>query len=100
MILIWLHLLEPARLFIYQMVLLIMPIAGVRVGLIDDQFVINPTNPQQIQSKLELVVAGTESAIVMVECSAHEIPEERMIEAIEFAHEQIKKIIAGITRAV
>ena len=72
------------------------PIAGVRVGLIDDQFVINPTNPQQIQSKLELVVAGTESAIVMVECSAHEIPEERIIEAIEFAHEEIKKIIAGI----
>ena len=72
------------------------PIAGVRVGLIDDQFVINPTNPQQIQSKLELVVAGTESAIVMVEFPRIEIPEERIIEAIEFAHEQIKKIITGI----
>lgn len=72
------------------------PIAGVRVGLVDDQFVVNPTNQQQTQSKLELVVAGTESAIVMVECSAHEILEERIIEAIEFAHQEIKKIIAGI----
>jgi polyribonucleotide nucleotidyltransferase len=72
------------------------PIAGVRVGLIEDQLVINPTNQQQTQSKLELVVAGTESAIVMVECSAHEILEERIIEAIEFAHQEIKKIIAGI----
>ena len=72
------------------------PIAGVRVGLIDEHFVINPTNQEQIQSKLELVVAGTEGAIVMVECSAREISEERIIEAIEFAHEQIKKIIAGI----
>ncbi|HSE42835.1 MAG TPA: polyribonucleotide nucleotidyltransferase, partial [Acidobacteriota bacterium] len=72
------------------------PIGGVRVGLINDEFVINPTNEQQKESKLELVVAGTESAIVMVECSAHEISEERMIEAISIGHEAIKKIIAGI----
>ncbi len=72
------------------------PIGGVRVGLIDDQFVINPTNLQQKDSTLELVVAGTESAIVMVECSAKELSEERMIEAISFGHEAIKKIIAGI----
>jgi polyribonucleotide nucleotidyltransferase len=72
------------------------PIGGVRVGLIDDQFVINPTNEQQKDSKLELVVAGTENAIVMVECSAQELSEERMIEAISFGHDAIKKIIAGI----
>ncbi len=72
------------------------PIAGVRVGFIDDQFVINPTNEQQKNSKLELVVAGSESAIVMVECSAREIPEEKIIEAIAFAHEAIRKIISGI----
>lgn len=72
------------------------PIAGVRVGLIDDQFVINPTNEEQTRSRLELVVAGSESAIVMVESWANEIPEEKMIDAISFGHEWIKKIIAGI----
>jgi len=72
------------------------PIAGVRVGLINDQLVLNPTNAQQLESKLEIVVAGTESAIVMVESLAHEISEERMIEAISFGHDAIKTIIAGI----
>ncbi len=72
------------------------PIAGVRVGLIEDQLVLNPTNAQQLESKLEIVVAGTESAIVMVESLAHEISEEKMIEAISFGHEAIKTIIAGI----
>ena len=72
------------------------PIAGVRVGLIDGQFVLNPTNQQQTQSALEIVVAGTESAIVMVEALAHEMPEEKMIEAILFGHEAIKNIIGAI----
>jgi polyribonucleotide nucleotidyltransferase len=72
------------------------PIAGVRVGLIDGQFVLNPTNEQQTQSALEIVVAGTETAIVMVEALAHEQPEEKMIEAIQFGHEAIKRIIAAI----
>jgi polyribonucleotide nucleotidyltransferase len=76
------------------------PIAGVRVGLIDDQFVINPTNQEQLQSKLELVVAGTENAIVMVESAAHEIPEERMIEAIKAGHDAIKSIIGAIRELV
>lgn len=72
------------------------PIGGVRVGLIEDQFVINPTNLQQTQSKLELVVAGTQDAIMMVESSAQEISEERMIQAISFGHDAIRKIIAAI----
>ncbi|MCI0413315.1 polyribonucleotide nucleotidyltransferase [bacterium] len=72
------------------------PIAGVRVGLIDNQLVLNPTNQQQTQSSLEIVVAGTETAIVMVEALAREMPEEKMIEAIMFGHEAIKKIISAI----
>jgi polyribonucleotide nucleotidyltransferase len=72
------------------------PIGGVRVGLIDDQFVINPTNEEQTRSKLELVVAGTENAIMMVESSAQEISEERMIAAIAFGHEAIKRIVTAI----
>ncbi len=72
------------------------PIAGVRVGLIDGQYVLNPTNQQQTQSALEIVVAGTETAIVMVEALAHEQPEEKMIEAILFGHEAIKNIIGAI----
>jgi len=72
------------------------PIAGVRVGLIDGQFVLNPTNQQQTQSSIEIVVAGTETAIVMVEALAHEQPEEKMVEAILFGHEAIKKIISAI----
>ncbi len=72
------------------------PIGGVRVGLIDGQFVLNPTNQQQTQSSLEIVVAAMETAIVMVEALAREMPEEKMIEAILFGHEAIKSIIAGI----
>jgi polyribonucleotide nucleotidyltransferase len=72
------------------------PIAGVRVGLIEGQFVINPTNQQQTQSSIEIVVAGTETAIVMVEALAREESEEKMIEAILFGHETIKRIIAAI----
>lgn len=72
------------------------PIGGVRVGLVDDQFVINPTNLQQEQSKLELVMAGTETAIVMVESWADQLDESRMIDALNFGHEAIKKVIAAI----
>jgi polyribonucleotide nucleotidyltransferase len=72
------------------------PIAAVRIGLIEDQFVLNPTNQQQTESKLEIVLAGTETAIVMIESLAHEIPEERMIEAIKFGHEGIKTVIRAI----
>ncbi len=70
------------------------PIAGVVVGRINDQFVINPTVEQMEQSDIELSVAGNKDAINMVEASANEVPEEIMLEAIMFGHEEIKKFIA------
>ncbi|PPA72017.1 polyribonucleotide nucleotidyltransferase [Jeotgalibacillus proteolyticus] len=70
------------------------PIAGVTVGLINGEFIINPTIDQQNESQMELIVAGTKDAINMVEAGAFEIPEETMLEAIMFGHEEIKKLIA------
>ena len=72
------------------------PIAGVVVGRVGGQFVINPTAAQADQSDLHLVVAGTRDAIMMVEAGAKEIPEDQMLEAIMFGHEEIRRIIAGI----
>ena len=65
------------------------PIAGVQVGRIDGEFIINPTVEQMEQSDLDLVVAGTKDAINMVEAGAIEVPEEIMLEAIMFGHEEI-----------
>ncbi|MDG4655947.1 polyribonucleotide nucleotidyltransferase [Ectobacillus antri] len=70
------------------------PIAGVVVGRIDGQFIINPTVAQTEQSDINLVVAGTKDAINMVEAGAQEVPEEVMLEAIMFGHEEIKRLIA------
>lgn len=70
------------------------PIAGVQVGLIDGEFIVNPTVEQEKQSLINLVVAGTKDAINMVEAGALEVPEETMLEAILFGHEEIKKVIA------
>ncbi|WP_425060908.1 Polyribonucleotide nucleotidyltransferase [Sporomusa carbonis] len=70
------------------------PIGGVRVGLIDNQFILNPTVDQQEKSDLNLAVAGTKDAILMVEAGANELPEETMLEAILFGHDVIKKIVA------
>lgn len=70
------------------------PIAGVIVGRIDGQFVINPTVEQETKSDMHLTVAGSKDAIVMVEAGANEVPEEVMLEAIMFGHEEIKKLIA------
>ncbi|MFA0815879.1 MAG: polyribonucleotide nucleotidyltransferase [Anaerofustis sp.] len=69
------------------------PTAGVTVGLIDGNFVINPTSEQREISRLDLIVAGSKDAILMVEAGAKEVTEEEMIKAILFAHEEIKKII-------
>jgi len=69
------------------------PIAGVIVGLIDGNFVLNPNIEQMEKSKMHLVVAGTKEAINMVEAGADQIPEEKMLEAILFGHEEIKKIV-------
>ncbi len=70
------------------------PIAGVIVGRINNEFVINPTVEQLEKSDIHLVVAGTKDAINMVEARADEVPEEVMLEAIMFGHEEIKKLIA------
>jgi polyribonucleotide nucleotidyltransferase len=68
------------------------PVAGVRVGLIEDRFIVNPTYDQTRASQLNLIVAGTEEAIVMVEAGAQEISEEVMVEALMFGHNEIKKL--------
>ncbi|MGG1759603.1 polyribonucleotide nucleotidyltransferase [Bacillus velezensis] len=70
------------------------PIAGVTVGRIDGKFVINPTVDQLEKSDINLIVAGTKDAINMVEAGADEVPEEIMLEAIMFGHEEIKRLIA------
>lgn len=70
------------------------PIAGVIVGLIDGEYVINPTNEQLEQSSINLTVAGTKDAINMVEAGAKEVSEDIILEAIMFGHEEIKKLIA------
>jgi polyribonucleotide nucleotidyltransferase len=71
---------------------LIKPIAGVRVGLVNNAFVINPTVQEQAKSKLDLLLAGTENAILMIEGSCDFLTEEQVLEAIHFGHEAIKKI--------
>lgn len=72
------------------------PIGGVIVGRVDGQFIINPDIAQQEKSDIYLVVAGTRDAIMMVEAEANEVPEETMLEAIMFGHEEIKKIVSVI----
>ncbi|WP_442600900.1 polyribonucleotide nucleotidyltransferase [Paenibacillus sp. KN14-4R] len=70
------------------------PIGGVIVGRVDGQFVVNPTTEQSAKSDIHLVVAGTKDAIMMVEAGAAEVPEEVMLEAIMFGHDEIRKIVA------
>ncbi|GED29066.1 polyribonucleotide nucleotidyltransferase [Brevibacillus centrosporus] len=69
------------------------PIAGVIVGRVDGQFIINPTVAQAEKSDIHLVVAGTHKAINMVEAGANQVPESVMLEAIMTGHDEIKKII-------
>ncbi|MCQ2363320.1 MAG: polyribonucleotide nucleotidyltransferase [Acidaminococcaceae bacterium] len=69
------------------------PIAGVRVGQVDGKFVINPTVEQAQVSTLNLAVAGTKDAILMVEAGAKEVSEETMLDAIFFGHEEIKRLV-------
>ncbi|HZV59244.1 MAG TPA: polyribonucleotide nucleotidyltransferase, partial [Candidatus Eremiobacteraceae bacterium] len=72
------------------------PIAAVRVGLLDGQLVANPTVAEQKKSLLNIVIAGTENAIVMVESGALEVSEDTVVEALEFGHAQVKKIVGAI----
>ncbi|MCI2802473.1 polyribonucleotide nucleotidyltransferase [Staphylococcus pettenkoferi] len=69
------------------------PIAGVNVGYVDGEYVINPTVEQKEQSRLDLEVAGHKDAVNMVEAGASEITEEEMLEAIFFGHEEIKRLV-------
>ncbi len=71
-------------------------IAGVRVGLIDNQFIVNPTFDQRKQSRLDLVVAGSKDGIVMVEAGAKEVSEEEVVKAFEAAHAAIREIVDTI----
>jgi polyribonucleotide nucleotidyltransferase len=68
------------------------PIAGVRIGLTDGKYIVNPTYDQRRDSQLNLIVAGTEEAIVMVEASALEVGEKIMVEALMLAHKEIKRL--------
>ena len=70
------------------------PIAGVKVGRVNGEFIINPTPEELEQSELDLTVAGTKDAINMVESSAKEVREDIMLEALMFGHEAVKKLIA------
>src|SRR5438874_403613 len=72
------------------------PIGAVRVGLVDGQFIINPTYSEMGESLLNIMVVGTSEGIVMIESGAKEVKEETVVDAIEFAHAEIKKICAAI----
>ena len=76
------------------------PTGSVRVGRVDGEFVINPTLAQREESDINLTVAGTKEAIMMVEAGAKEVPEEVMLDAIFYGHEEIKKIVEFIDEVV
>ena len=69
------------------------PIAGVRVGRVNDEFVINPTEEQRAVSTLNLTVAGSHDAVMMVEAGANELPEEVVLDAILFGHKEIQRLV-------
>src|SRR3954449_5922836 len=71
-------------------------IAGVRIGLIDGQYLVNPTFQQRKESKLDLIVAGSSDGLVMVEAGAKEVTEEQVVTALDTAHAAIKQIVAVI----
>ena len=72
------------------------PIAGIKIGRVNGQLVVNPDLETLKSSELDLVVAGTADAVMMVEAGANELPEATMLEAIELAHAEIKKIVTKI----
>ena len=76
------------------------PTGSVLIGMIDGQFVVNPSLAQREESCMHLVVSGTKDAIMMVEAGANEVPEDVILDAIMFAHEEIKKIVEFIEAVV
>src|SRR5215472_10995959 len=73
------------------------PVGAVRIGIVNDNYIVNPTYAEMAESRLNIMVVGTAEGIVMVESGAKEVSEDQVLGAIEFAHEQIKKICAAIT---
>ncbi|MBV8528999.1 MAG: polyribonucleotide nucleotidyltransferase [Candidatus Dormibacteraeota bacterium] len=69
------------------------PVGCVRVGMIDGHLVLNPTLPQLEESELDLVVAGTDNAIIMVEAGAKQVPEETMLQALRLGHDEIRSLV-------
>ncbi|HEV2278582.1 MAG TPA: polyribonucleotide nucleotidyltransferase [Acidobacteriaceae bacterium] len=76
------------------------PVGAVRVGRVNDQFVVNPTYDERRDSKINIMVVGTKDGIVMIESGSAGVSEEIVVEAIEFGHTEIKKIVAGINDLV
>jgi polyribonucleotide nucleotidyltransferase len=70
------------------------PVGCVRVGMLDGRLLVNPTLPQLAESDLDLVVAGTDSAIIMVEAGARQVPEETMLQALRLAHDEVRRLVA------
>jgi polyribonucleotide nucleotidyltransferase len=69
------------------------PVGAVRIGMVDDELVVNPTLPEvEDESRLDLIVVGTKEGLTMVEAGADEVPEETLLEAFELAHEEIRKL--------
>ncbi|ABR48819.1 Polyribonucleotide nucleotidyltransferase [Alkaliphilus metalliredigens QYMF] len=76
------------------------PTGSVNVGLVNGEFVLNPTSDQRAISDIDLVVSGTKDAIMMIESGANEVTEDQMLDALMFAHEEIKTIVAFIEEIV
>ncbi|MBE6843774.1 MAG: polyribonucleotide nucleotidyltransferase [Ruminococcus sp.] len=73
------------------------PVAGISVGLVDGELVLNPTLEQRANNDLNLTVAGSMEKIVMIEAGSNEVPDDKMLEAIEYGHAEIKKMVAFIS---
>src|ERR1700754_2561689 len=73
------------------------PVGAVRIGKVEGNFVVNPSEESLLESELDLVVAGTDEAILMVEAGASEIPEAEILDALDIAHSEIKKLVAAMT---
>jgi polyribonucleotide nucleotidyltransferase len=74
------------------------PVGAVRIGLVDDKLVVNPTEEQMSSSRLDLLVAGHDDGVTMVESGSNEVSEELLVDALELAHSEIKKLIALFRR--
>src|SRR5438045_788605 len=72
------------------------PIGGARVGFVDGQYILNPTQTQVAEGSLDLVVAGTRDAVMMVESEAKELSEEQMLGAVMFAHRELQSVVGAI----